>query len=100
MTFEDFCYWVGHVISSRIGASVIVSAGATNNDIHLIIDGKTKTSKLNIKITTDTLYGWYDSYASDIKNGDSEHFFWSYAVKSYIAQQLQPIIGSSLFNFD
>ena len=101
IAYENFLYLLTYIISANTGFDTIVATDKKDNH-KIIINGSTKTCKVNITLNETTLRYWYDNYYGCIETAEDEHdskykFFWNYTIKPYLCNEFVPLLGTEFF---
>lgn len=99
--YENFLYLLTYIISANTNFDTIIATDKKENH-KIIINGSTKTCKVNITLEESTLKYWYGSHYDGIKIGEEQQdskyrFFWLYTIKPYLCNEFVPILGTEFF---
>ena len=101
MNYENFLYLLTYIISINTHIDAILATDKQENH-EIVLNGNTKTCKVNITLNETTLRYWYDNYYGCIETAEEEHdskykFFWNYAIKPYLCNEFVPLLGTEFF---
>ncbi len=99
--YENFLYLLTYIISANTNFDTIIATDKKEKH-KIIINGSTKTCKVNITLEESTLKYWYNSHYDGIKIGEEQQdskyrFFWLYTIKPYLCNEFVPILGTEFF---